>query len=97
MKGAIILLILSFFAISLVKGQTSKEQWDSYIASYENGIPGSTTIRMDLINDSPIKNLEFVLVTGITFETSRDDGLPEGETFTLLHKIGDELDELISK
>lgn len=91
------IFIFIFLLANHVIGQTSNEQWGTYIAIYKNEIPGSTTIRMDLINDSPIESLDHVLVTGITYETSREDGLPEGETFALLHEIADELNELISK
>jgi len=77
--------------------QNSEEQWDTYMATYKDGKPGSTTLRMDLFNSTPIKNFDHVLVTGLTFKTSREDGFPEGETFNLLHKVGDELFEIIQK
>lgn len=80
-----------------MNGQTTSEQWDTYIASYEDGNPGSTTLRMDLINNAPFEHLPYVLVTGITYETTRDDRFPESETFQILYKIGDELVELIAK
>ena len=72
------------------------ENWDSYIATYEDGNPGSTTLRMDLIQEAPFQHLPNVLVTGLKYETSRDDGFPENETFKVLHKVGDELIKLIS-
>ncbi|MFS4446394.1 DUF695 domain-containing protein [Maribacter sp. 2307UL18-2] len=97
MKNKIALITLVFYTVSMVYGQTANEQWDSYIASYENGTPGSTTIRMDLIDDSPVSDFEHVLVTGLTYETSREDGFPEKKTFTLLHKVEDELTELIGR
>lgn len=97
MKKNIAILASIFLAVSLAHGQTAKEQWDSYIASYENGVPGSTTVRMDLINDAPKKNFEYVLVTGLTYETSREDGFPEEDTFAILYTVEDELTELIRK
>ncbi|MPQ48275.1 DUF695 domain-containing protein [Marinifilum sp. N1E240] len=94
-------LLITFLTIlisnTLMTAQNFGEQWDTYIASYEDGKPGSTTLRMDLINTSPIKNFDFVLVTGLTYETSNENGFPEGETFSILHKVGDELIEIISQ
>ena len=80
-----------------MSGQTSGEQWDNYVANYENGKPGSTTLRMNLIERSPIEELKYVLVTGITFETDREDGFPGNDVFPILHKISDELLDLIGK
>ncbi|MCB0641980.1 MAG: DUF695 domain-containing protein [Phaeodactylibacter sp.] len=73
-----------------------QEQWDAYVAFYEDGTPGSTTFRMDLIHVAPLRHLPYVLVTGLTYETSREDGFPEGETFQILHKVGDDLVDLIT-
>lgn len=97
MKNNIALIVLILFAATLAHSQVVEEQWDSYIASYENGVPGSTTIRMDLIDDSPISDFEHVLVTGLTYETSREDGFPEKKTFSLLYKLQDELTALIGQ
>ena len=80
-----------------MNSQSTVEQWDSYMSNYENGKPGSTTLRMDLIEKSPIKELQYVLVTGITYETNREDGFPDSNIFPILHKIGDELLEIIGE
>ncbi|TDN79070.1 uncharacterized protein (TIGR01619 family) [Salegentibacter sp. 24] len=80
-----------------MKSQNSAEQWDNYVAKYENGKPGSTTLRMDLIEKSPLKELPYLVVTGITFETNREDGFPGNDIFPIIHKISDELLELISR
>lgn len=77
--------------------QSSEEQWDNYMATYEEGKLGLTTLRMDLINSIPIKNFNYILVTGLTYKTTKEDGFPENETFDLLHKVGEELIELIEK
>lgn len=87
-----VLLITSW----TIAAQNPVEYWDTYLASYEKGKPGSITLRMDLINMAPIKKLPFVVVTGITYTTSRDDGFPENETFSILYKIEDELIDLIN-
>ena len=97
MKINICIILLFLCTITQIIGQDATEQWDGYMASYEDGLPGSTTLRMDLIHEAPIENLSYVLVTGITYETAREDGLPEEDTFVILHKIGDELIEIISQ
>lgn len=73
----------------------SSERWDSYVATYEDGNPGSTTLRMDLIENAPLKGYDYVVVTGLSYETSRDDGFPEPQTFPTLHKLADELASII--
>lgn len=87
----------TFFLLPfLFYGQSPQEDWQTYMAAYEGNKPGSTTVRMDLIEKAPMVDYNYVLVTGITYESERDDGLPKGdETFKLLHKIGNELEELL--
>lgn len=77
--------------------QHSVERWGTYIASYEDDNPGSTTLRMDLINVAPLENLNYVLITGITYKTPRKDGFPEEDVLSTLHKMGEELVELVEK
>jgi len=62
---AITLLISNSYQVG---SQDSSENWSTYIVSYEDGKPGSTTLRMDLINDALIENLKYVLVTGINIK-----------------------------
>ncbi|MCD2259126.1 DUF695 domain-containing protein [Psychroserpens luteolus] len=97
MKKLSILLISVFLSNLCVFGQNEVESWESYIASYEENKPGSTTVRMDIFNQTPIPEYQYVLVTGIKYESKREDGFPEDETFKLLHKLGDELVELMNK
>lgn len=97
MKQRVFTVILVFLVLSTGIGQTANEQWDSYIAAYEDGVPGSTTIRMDLIDDAPIQDFEHVLVTGLTYETSREDGFPEKKTFALLNRAEDKITRLIDQ
>lgn len=78
-------------------GQNQTENWETYIASYEGNKPGSTTVRMDIINQTPIPEYNYVLVTGITFDSKREDGFPEGKTFEILHKLEDELEEVLNQ
>ncbi|WP_164914236.1 DUF695 domain-containing protein [Aquimarina sediminis] len=89
------LLSLTFYTI-LSFGQSQAENWQSYIASYDENKPGSTTVRMDIANQTPIPQYDYVLVTGLTYKSTREDGFPEGKTFEVLHKVGDELVELLN-
>jgi uncharacterized protein (TIGR01619 family) len=97
MRKLLIALLTILIFTTQMTAQNSEEQWDTYIASYEDGKPGSTTLRMDLINSAPVDNFDYVLVTGLTYKTSNENGFPEGETFNILHNVGDELIELIRK
>lgn len=97
MKKIFAILLIFIFSVLQITAQNSAEQWDNYMAIYENEKPGSTTLRMDLINSAPIKKFKYVLVTGLTYETSKENGFPENETFSLLHKIADELIEIIKE
>lgn len=89
-----ILLIFLLTSLHMI-GQNSEEHWDTYMASYENGKPGSTTLRMDLIDIAPMQDFNYVLVTGLVYETSKENGFPENETFSVLHNAADELIEII--
>ena len=88
------LLLLLFTTKSY--NQKTAHNWDNYIASYEAGNLGSTTLRMDLINKAPVKEMPFVLMIGISYFTSRADGFPESETFKMLHAVGNGLEQLIT-
>jgi len=91
-----ILLVIILISINM-NAQNSYEKWDTYIATYEDNKPGSTTLRMDLYDSTPITGFDNVLVTGLTYSTSREDGFPENKTFKLLHKVADELIKILKK
>ncbi len=76
--------------------QKTVPNWNNYIASYEAGNLGSTTLRMDLINKAPVKEMPYVLMISISYYTSRADGFPETETFKMLHAVGNDLEQLIT-
>ncbi|MDH7444802.1 DUF695 domain-containing protein [Aquimarina sp. 2201CG14-23] len=97
MKKTHILLIFVIVCSLHTFGQKEVENWESYIAAYEENKPGSTTVRMDIVDQTPIAEYPYILVTGIKYESKRADGFPEDETFTLLHKLGDQLAELINE
>jgi uncharacterized protein (TIGR01619 family) len=75
----------------------TKENWDTYIANYENDLPGSTVLRMDLIDVAPIKDYPFVLITGLTYESSREDVFPDKTTLETLYKVEDDLIAFLNK
>ncbi|MEM7161198.1 MAG: DUF695 domain-containing protein [Bacteroidota bacterium] len=95
-KSVYTLLVTIVMLFNHSFAQNSTEHWDSYIATYDNGKPGSTTVRLDLIEGAPITAFPHVLVTGINYETSREDGFPENDTFALLHQVGDELERFVA-
>ena len=97
MKQFYISLFAILFCHLISFGQSEVENWESYIAAYEENKPGSTTVRMDIIDKTPFKEYQYVLITGIKYESNREDGFPENETFKLLHAVGDELIELINE
>ena len=92
---SVLLFMLSGILPLQTLAQQDTESWDTYIASYENGIPGSVTLRMDLVNQAPVSKYPYVLLTGILYETSRDDGFPEQSTFKLFSKLSDDLKKVI--
>src|SRR5688572_30374599 len=74
----------------------SSENWDTYIARYEEGIPGSTTLRMDLANSAPIKDYPFALITGLYYQSEREDRLPEESSLEEIHSKEEKTIEFIN-
>lgn len=68
-----------------------QEHWDSYIASYEEGKPGLTTLRMDLIEEAPDADHPLALITGFNFGGEREDGFPEERDLQAVHDISDDI------
>ncbi len=58
MVKIVVLFLGIFLSCNLVISQTQTEHWESYIASYEGGKPGSTMVRMDLINSAPLYRIQ---------------------------------------
>jgi uncharacterized protein (TIGR01619 family) len=73
-----------------------KENWDVYMAVYDNG-PGSVTLNMDLVKYAPEKNLPYVLITGVTFTNCTNDGFPGKDEFNNLYNVSDKVQELVAK
>ncbi|WP_027065661.1 DUF695 domain-containing protein [Maribacter sp. Hel_I_7] len=97
MEKLLRILLLIVCSTLQLNAQNTQESWDAYMAAYEDGKIGSTTLRMDLIDNVPIEGFNYVLVTGLTYETANENGLPENETFATLHKVADQLMEIIDK
>ena len=71
-----------------------EEGWDVYMAQYEKG-PGSTVINMALRQVAPVKNLPYILVTGVKFKDCGNDGFPSKAEFNTLYKISDSVKTII--
>jgi len=72
------------------------ENWDTYIARYEEGIPGSTTLRMDLINSAPLKDYPFALITGLNYKSERDDRFPQEDALEEIHTREEKIVKFVS-
>jgi len=94
MKKKIFLVILFAVTHSLLYAQ--EENWDVYLAQYEKG-PGSTLLDMSLKQVAPIKNLPYVLVTGVKMIGCVRDGLPSKEEFEIFYKVSDSVKLYIDK
>ena len=88
MKKIVLLIVL---LATPVLSFAQEESWQNYIAAYEKNIPGSTVVRMDLKEKAPLRNYQYVLVTGYSYETVRTDGLPDNDAFRFIHSFDDEL------
>lgn len=67
----------------------AEESWDSYTGVYEEGKPGTTLLRMDLIEHAPIIEFPYLVITALSYKTSRQDGLPEAKHFPIFKAIED--------
>jgi uncharacterized protein (TIGR01619 family) len=87
MKIPMLILIALCFLLPITL-PAQEAQWETYMGQYEKG-PGSTILNMSIKNIAPVKDLPFLLVTGITFEKCTADGLPEQEAFPQLYKVSE--------
>ena len=90
--------LLSFTLLinAFLMAQETDAYWDSYIAVYENQLPGSTTLNMSLIDRAPLDGFPYVVVTGLTYSSARSDGFPESGTLDMLYTLQDQLLTLLS-
>lgn len=93
MKNLSRLLLLFFLFSPLFIFSQDEEDWDVYIASYDEG-PGATTVRMDLINAAPVKDYSFIIIAGVKYE-SDEHGFPLN-SMNDLHLIEDSLMSALS-
>jgi len=96
MKSVLIVFAFLLIGVTLF-AQNSNEEYNTYIAVYEDGFPGSTIFREDLIEIAPVSGYEFVLVTGLKYKPSREDGFPENASLNLLQEAGDKLADALNK
>lgn len=84
------------FFISPLSLLAQEDEWDVYMAQYEKGA-GSTLVNMSLKKRAPVKEMPFVLVTGVKFIGCADDGMPTKNEFTSLYKISDSVQAIVEK
>ncbi len=94
MKNFIALFLLITLSSTVIFAQ--KDNWDIYMASFEKG-PGSVIINMSAKNYAPVKNLPFLLVTGVTFKHCDSTGFPPQEEFATLYTISDSVKSALEK
>jgi len=83
---------LLLFLPSLLQAQ--EENWDVYMAEYGKK-PGSITLNMALKKTAPLKNLPYVLITGVSFRNCDDDGMPTKREFANLYKVADSVKAVV--
>jgi len=71
--------------------------WETYISMYENNIPASTTVRMELLEIAPIKRYTIVVETGLTYIPGENDGFPDIQTLEMLHELSSKLENLFRR
>ncbi|HTA84200.1 MAG TPA: DUF695 domain-containing protein [Bacteroidia bacterium] len=98
MKKLLILALIPFLieCNSKPKKMEDKNTWDSYMAMYEKG-PGSMVYNTSLIKTAPNKDMQFIVITGVTFKNCTKDGLPEKDEFENLYKISDDVQKIIEE
>ena len=87
MKQVTLLFTLLLHALSSF---SQEENWDVYMAQYEKGV-GSTMINMSLKEVAPVKQIPYLLSTGVALIKCSPDGLPEKDEFDMLYKISDRI------
>ena len=90
MKTISVALLL--FPIFLYAQQ--QEEWDVYMSKHEKGT-GSTMLNMALKRVAPLRDLPFVLVTGVTFRECTSDGFPTKGEFPNLYRMSDSVKSVI--
>ena len=68
----------------------ARDFWWPYLASYEAG-PGSIRVNLGLRNQAPLAEYPYVVVTGTTYNTTRQDGLPDAKDIERLNALADKV------
>jgi Family of unknown function (DUF695)/Regulator of ribonuclease activity B len=88
--------LLTIALLSIVKLNAQQDAWNVYLADYD-GKPGSTVLNMSIVNRAPVKNLPYLIVTGLNPKEIEDSGFPTPDEFTTQYAFTDSLDSLIVK
>lgn len=97
MKKLLILALIPFLVECNIKSKKMehKGNWESYIATYEKG-PGSVLLNMDLVKIAPVKDMSYIVITGVTFTDCTNDGFPSENELTNLPRISGDIEQTIS-
>lgn len=87
---------LSFVLVFNLNAQQLKEEWDTYMASYDKGA-GSVLVNMALKEKAPVLSYNYLVITGVKIKECNADGFPTQQEFQKLYKISDGANELIEK
>ncbi|MCV6627501.1 MAG: DUF695 domain-containing protein, partial [Cellvibrionaceae bacterium] len=82
-KTAVSLILI---APAFLVAEGVEEFWWSYSANYDSG-PGSIRVNLRLRGLAPIDGYEDVVVTGVTYDTERLDGMPDKAKYDQLYKL----------
>lgn len=80
--------------VNALSAFTQEENWDVYMAQYKKGA-GSTVINMSLKEVAPVKELPYLLSTGVTIIKCATEGLPAKDEFDMLYKISDNIKAIV--
>lgn len=72
-----------------------QENWDVYMAQYENK-PGSILLNLSLKSIAPIKTLQFVVISGVSFRNCDSIGMPDKRELTNLYRISDSVQAIVN-
>ena len=69
--------------------------WWNYIAQYDK-LPGTTLVNMALHEQAPNANYPYVVVTGIGYQTTRADRLPDAKDLDDLQSVDNRLIDVVA-
>lgn len=87
MKQVIRIFLMTTIITAFATGQSfAAEQWWTYLASYDEG-PGSIRVDLGLKKQAPLPDYQFVVVTGTTYKSNGNQGLPEVDDLDRLNDL----------